>query len=427
LKKLWGSYGEVMTALTRTRTDTHTYEFGLFRLDARERLLMWCGEYVPLAPKILDTLLALVARHGHILEKEELMQMVWPDTFVEEVNLAKNICALRRMLVERDRVREYIETIPRRGYRFIAPVREAGNRASEGDSVSESPVVEPLGGVVPLDSIYYVTRAADLELHAAIERRDGIVLIEGTRQSGKTSLLARGLQQARLAGLRVVLTDLQMCTAADLETVETFLLSLGELLADRLCLDVPPRAIWDPLRSPTLNFERYLRRQVFRPGAEPLIWAVDEADRLFTRPFVGEVFALFRTWQNARSLEPQGPWRQLTLLMAYATEAQPSIIDLSQSPFNVGTRLRLEDFTLDQITELNRRAGSPLQSADELRSFARLIGGHPYEVRRGLSELAHHGLSVTALEQQAASEAEPVCYQLRQVLAALSPDRTPGP
>src|SRR5215470_11683960 len=98
------------------------YEFGPYRLDSGERLLSHDGEVVPLQPKVFDLLLVLVERHGRLLEKDELMKAVWPDTIVEEVNLANNISILRKTLSENGE--RFIETAPKRGYRFVASVRE---------------------------------------------------------------------------------------------------------------------------------------------------------------------------------------------------------------------------------------------------------------------------------------------------------------
>jgi Tol biopolymer transport system component/DNA-binding winged helix-turn-helix (wHTH) protein len=96
------------------------YDFGSFHLDPNERVLLHAGQPVPLTPKAFETLLALVERRGHIVIKEELMQRIWPDTYVEEVNLAKNVSTLRKILGARDDGQPYIETIPKRGYRFVA-------------------------------------------------------------------------------------------------------------------------------------------------------------------------------------------------------------------------------------------------------------------------------------------------------------------
>ncbi len=102
----------------------HFYQFGPFRLDAAERLLLREGEPVLLTPKVFDTLLVLVQNSGRLLGKDELMQTVWPDAIVEESNLSQNIFTLRKALGESPTKPKYIETIPRRGYRFIASVRE---------------------------------------------------------------------------------------------------------------------------------------------------------------------------------------------------------------------------------------------------------------------------------------------------------------
>jgi len=99
------------------------FEFGPFRLDLSERLLLHNGKAVPLAPKVFETLVILVENSGHILEKDELIKRLWPDTFVEESNLAQNIFQLRKALANGACGMQYIETIPKRGYRFAACVR----------------------------------------------------------------------------------------------------------------------------------------------------------------------------------------------------------------------------------------------------------------------------------------------------------------
>jgi len=105
----------------------HFYEFGPFRLDPDERLLSRENQPVPLAPKVIDTLLVLVESRGHLVDKDELMKRVWPDAFVEEGSLNKNVSVLRKALGQWDGGLDYIETIPKRGYRFAAPVNVAGD------------------------------------------------------------------------------------------------------------------------------------------------------------------------------------------------------------------------------------------------------------------------------------------------------------
>src|ERR1700694_1472910 len=113
------------------RTPLRFYEFGPFRVNATERLLQRDNETIPLTPKVIDTLLVLVENSGRLLTKDALMQMLWPDSFVEESSLTQNISLLRRALGEAGDGQPYIETIPKRGYRFIAQVREHEDSGSE--------------------------------------------------------------------------------------------------------------------------------------------------------------------------------------------------------------------------------------------------------------------------------------------------------
>jgi DNA-binding winged helix-turn-helix (wHTH) protein len=102
--------------------DRRIYEFGPFRLDPRERRLTSSGIAISITPKAFDTLCALVENGGQIMEKDCLLKRVWPDTFVEEATLAQNIFTLRKVLGTDSEGDVYIETVPRRGYRFVAPV-----------------------------------------------------------------------------------------------------------------------------------------------------------------------------------------------------------------------------------------------------------------------------------------------------------------
>ncbi|HLK60768.1 MAG TPA: AAA-like domain-containing protein, partial [Chthonomonadaceae bacterium] len=154
----------------------------------------------------------------------------------------------------------------------------------------------------------------------------------------------------------------------------------------------------------------------------PLIWSLDEVDRLFTYPFGSDVFSLFRSWHNRRALDPTGPWRSLTLAMTYATEAHLFISDLNQSPFNIGTRLTLHDFSLTQVAELNRRYGTPLQTESEVARLYELLSGHPYLTQKSLVEMATRGLDIHRLEAQSDRNDGLFGDHLRRLLASLTQD-----
>lgn len=298
-----------------------------------------------------------------------------------------------------------------------------------GDSSNTHPTLEAdsqefkhTSGAIPLHSNFYIVRDTDGDFLQAINRRDSIVLVKGARQMGKTSLLARGLQQARMAGAAVVLTDFQKLNAAHLESIENFFLALSEMVYDQLEVDTEPEDAWSPRRGASINFERYIRRVVLKQIGCPLVWAMDEVDRLLTCPFGSEVFGLFRSWHNERSLDPASPWEQLTLAIVYATEPHLFITDPNQSPFNVGTKLELKDFTIEQAADLNERYGSPLNDATEVARYYQLLAGHPYLVHSGLFEIKRGGLTLSAFEALADQDEGPFGDHLRRILVLLARD-----
>src|SRR5271155_5729736 len=124
------------------------YEFGAFSIDPEERLLTRDGTALSLTPKVFDTLLYLVRNPGRILTKDELLKEIWPDTFVEEVNLAVNISTLRKVLGENPQDGRYIATVAGRGYRFVADVRQIATQRKNGRGLGEIPELAP----VQLDS-----------------------------------------------------------------------------------------------------------------------------------------------------------------------------------------------------------------------------------------------------------------------------------
>jgi DNA-binding winged helix-turn-helix (wHTH) protein len=129
----------VKTELTNELTGVYAFEE--FRLDAGKRLLFGPdGEPVPLMPKAFDILLYLLRNAERIVEKDELMDKIWPDTVVEENNLTQNISSIRKALGERHKENRFIATIPGRGYKFVAVVRLIQAAGGETQAV---PVTTP--------------------------------------------------------------------------------------------------------------------------------------------------------------------------------------------------------------------------------------------------------------------------------------------
>ncbi|HJP91661.1 MAG TPA: winged helix-turn-helix domain-containing protein [Pyrinomonadaceae bacterium] len=150
--------------MTKSKQDTFT--FGPFRLDVNDRVLLRRGKPVSLTPKAFATLLVLVQKSGRVVEKDELVRLVWPDSYVEEANIAQNIFKLRKALGKNRLGEHYIETVPRRGYRFLGLVRaskdssageevgsscEALQKPQEGDVSSESQTIKSIA-ILPLNN-----------------------------------------------------------------------------------------------------------------------------------------------------------------------------------------------------------------------------------------------------------------------------------
>src|ERR1700745_3258359 len=119
------------------------YEFGEFQLDAAKRLLRReNGPPVPLTPRVFDTLLYMVQHHDSVLDKERIMEAVWPDSIVEENNLAQAISKLRQVFGETPGSHSYIVTVPGRGYRFVAGVAQRSEGAPPTDRAADKKLNE---------------------------------------------------------------------------------------------------------------------------------------------------------------------------------------------------------------------------------------------------------------------------------------------
>jgi len=289
------------------------------------------------------------------------------------------------------------------------------------ETVRRRRLSESTGGAVPPGSRFYISRSTDLEFSQAVAEGESIVLVKGSRQIGKTSLLGRALGQARAAGASVVFTDFQAYGAAELNDSAWLYRLLANEMASQLGLDFDIRNQWDDLLGPNTNFERFIANTLLGKSNGQFVWAIDEVDRLFTAPHGGDFFGLIRSWHNRRALDPTSPWSRLTVAIAHATEAHLFISDLNQSPFNVGVRLELADFYAHEVAELNRRYGAPLATV-ELADFHDLTGGQPYLCRHGFEVLVRGSMTLREFRKLAPDEDGPFGDHLRRILVGLRPD-----
>ncbi|MCC7433540.1 MAG: AAA-like domain-containing protein [Methanoregulaceae archaeon] len=305
------------------------------------------------------------------------------------------------------------------------PPSSAAREALEGAARSVRPPSRPVpvepesaGGAMSATSPSYIRRIADDQAEACLSRGESVVLLQGPRQVGKSSLLARSLAYARENGCATVLNDFQTIGESQLADEERFYKGLAHSVASQLKVDVDLAALWSTWLGPNMNLDVVMGKLLEKTEGH-VCWAIDEADRLFGRPYVNDFFGLLRSWHNRRALDPSGPWGKLTMALAYATEAHLFITDLNQSPFNVGVRLPLRDFSRTEVGELAARYGITTQEA--IDAAYRTTHGHPFLTRRALAFLSQGG-SAAELEATCTLPDGPFGDHLQGVLGVILQD-----
>ena len=197
----------------------------------------------------------------------------------------------------------------------------------------------------------------------------------------KTSLMIRGAQLAKRNGYKVVYMDFQALQESTLETLESLLDYMATKIIDDLRLDpFKKEEIWKTNRGP-LDKIKFLFEDVVFVNDFSMLLAIDEADRLLDKPYKTEFFAMLRAWDTIASHSEL--WEKLSVILVISTHPHLLIEDHKQSPFNVGLKLYLDDFTQDQVLDLNQRYGSPINE-DEIPDMMKLLGGHPFLIRHAL-------------------------------------------
>ncbi len=267
------------------------------------------------------------------------------------------------------------------------------------------------GGAVKLRDRFYIERPADAQLRDEITRWGTTTTIRAPRQTGKTSLLMRGLHYARQQNAEVVFLDVQSLGSEQLASLDLFLRELAVTFCDELELDDSlVEEAWEGARSPTKKLTRLVEKFILPEFDTPIVLAMDEADSLLQTDFYQDFFGLLRSWHNRRASRPI--WEKLNIVLVISTEPYLLIDDIHQSPFNVGLHLTLADFDEAQVRELNRRHGNPVGERD-LPDMNYLLGGHPYLTRLALYHMVITGTSWAELRAVAHTEAGPFADHLR--------------
>ncbi len=268
------------------------------------------------------------------------------------------------------------------------------------------------GGTVKLSDRFYVEREADGHFRREIVKAGTTTTIRASRQTGKSSLLVRGVRHARANGAHVVSLDAQAVASEQLASLDVFLRYLADAIVRKLRLDPAPLdKLWQGSLGALDKLTYLMEDYILQESSSPVVLALDEADRLLDTRFYRDFFGLMRAWHNNRAADEL--WNKLNVVMAISTEPYLLIPDVTQSPFNVGLKLYLEDFDAAQVRDLNHRHGTPVSDA-EFTSFMQLLNGHPYLTRKALYTLVTERMTWTDLEGTAASDQGPFGDHLRR-------------
>lgn len=197
-------------------SDTRVYEFGQFSLDVEVRRLTRGGQVVPLTARLLDILLLLVRHRGEIVSKDYLLREVWAGLIIEENNLTVAISALRKALGEKHGGHEYIETVPKQGYRFVAKVRESNNHDEETGETTQSIAVLPFENRMIGPEMDYLTDGITEEVIGKLSRLTHLRVMAFSTTSQYKGRSENPLVAGREMGVGLVLTGKLRRSAGEL-------------------------------------------------------------------------------------------------------------------------------------------------------------------------------------------------------------------
>jgi hypothetical protein len=268
------------------------------------------------------------------------------------------------------------------------------------------------GGAMALRDLVYVERAADRQLERELRKTRGTTTtIRAPRQSGKSSLLIRGIAQAREQQAKPVFLDIQQLDAPVLEDNDRFFRYLAMTLAEQTGFSSEQiERAWNSSGGSSDKLTSLLEREILPHIETTIVLAIDEADRVLQKPVNDQFFALLRSWHNRRAYNTL--WNRLDILLVISTEPSLLIKDRSQSPFNVGSRIELEDFGIDEVRALNEHYRQPFDET-ELAELYDLLRGHPFLTSKAMYLAITGEMPWDKLKKLAATDKSPFSDHLR--------------
>ncbi|WP_322744287.1 MULTISPECIES: AAA-like domain-containing protein [unclassified Coleofasciculus] len=258
-------------------------------------------------------------------------------------------------------------------------------------------------GPVKLDSEFYVERSPIEErCYETIRQAGALIRIKAPRQMGKTSLLDRIVEYAEQQGYQTIRINLLQAKGDVFRSLNKFLRWFCACMSSKVKLDAQLDEYWDCDRGSIVNCTTYVQEHLLEQLNSPVVLALDEADRVFQSPEIAQgFFPMLRSWhEEAKTIDV---WEQLRLVVAHSTEDY-GLLDINQSPFNVGLPVELPEFTSEQVADLARRYQLNWDDT-QVQQLMAMVGGHPYLVRLALHHLAHQEVTLKQLLQDAPTEA----------------------
>ena len=272
-------------------------------------------------------------------------------------------------------------------------------------------------GAVKFASPFYVRRKADSQFETQVQSHGTTTIVKGPRQMGKSSLLTRADVAAQHQRQPAFYLDFQFIDTPQLASLESLLRYLARRFARFFKTTIKPDPFWDEGLGAKDNLTDFIEEALLSGATSPILFLFDEADRIFNQPYRDDFFATVRGWHNLRARKEC--WNHLNLVIAHSTEPHLWIQDPNQSPFNVGFHIRLDDFDLSHVSELNAKHGHPLKTTAEVQALLDLVGGQPYLVRQSLYTLVTNRWSIPELKREATSDTGPFGDHLRRFLWSL--------
>jgi hypothetical protein len=276
-------------------------------------------------------------------------------------------------------------------------------------------------GVVSNKSTFCIHSIHENNCCQELQKPGSLILIKSPARMGKSSLLISILNESQPLGYRFATLDLAQANQKFFQDPDKFMQWFCASVGKPLEVRVKVEEYWDDMFGGNDNATDYFNKYLLDGASQPLVVAIDNFDRVFEYPDIETDFCgLLRGWHERSKVDAR--WNSLRLVLAYSEESRNPRPD-SQSPFNVGLKIALEEFTVDQIKDLVSRHGLNWTEQD-LVQLTDLVGGHPYLVRGALYNIARGQLTLAEFLRTAPTEAGIYSSHLREHMSILeqSPD-----